>query len=84
MASFVYILCGLTSFCCTVLLVRGYQRARVSLLFWSALAFLCFTMTNALLYIDLVMLPRLDLSHIRNLITLGGIVLLLYGLIHDS
>ena len=79
----VYILCALTSLACTVLLMGRYQKTRVSLLFWSAVAFLAFTVTNSLLFFDLVVVPDFDLSVIRNVITLSGVIVLLYGLIHD-
>ena len=79
----VYILCALTSLACTVLLMGRYQKTRVSLLFWSAVAFLAFTVTNILLFVDLVLVPDLPLGLIRNTITLTGVIVLLYGLIHD-
>lgn len=79
----VYILCALTSLACTVLLMGRYQKTRVSLLFWSAVAFLAFTITNVLLFVDLVVVPDMPLGLIRNCITLAGVVVLLYGLIHD-
>ena len=79
----VYILCALTSLACTVLLMGRYSKTRVSLLFWSAVAFLAFTLTNVLLFVDMVMVPDLPLGMIRNCITLAGVVVLLYGLIRD-
>ena len=84
LAHLVYILCALTSLGCTVLLFGRYQRTRVNLLFWSSLAFLAFTVTNVLLFIDLVVVPGLDLALWRNGFTLGGIVVLLHALIHDN
>jgi hypothetical protein len=81
----VYILCGLTSLGCMVLLIKGYRKSRVELLFWSAMAFLCFTITNIILFIDIVILPTtVDLSLVRNFITLLGVVVLLYGLIKGN
>lgn len=78
-----YSLCAVTSLSCTVLLLGHYRRTRVTLLFWSALAFLAFTLTNILLFLDLGMIPEVDMSILRNSITLLGVVVLLYGLIHD-
>jgi hypothetical protein len=80
----VYILCALTSFGCTVLLIARYRKARANLLFWSALAFLAFTATNILLFLDLVVLPDVDLALWRNGFTLAGVIILLYGLIHNN
>jgi hydrogenase/urease accessory protein HupE len=80
-AALIYILCALTSAACTVLLLRRYRHSRVRMLFWSALAFLAFAVSNVLLFIDLVVLPQWDLTVVRSLATLCGILLLLYGLI---
>ena len=83
-ASIVYLLCVMTSLACLVLLWRQYRRSRQSLLFWSGLAFLLFAAANSLLFVDLVMVPRHDLSLIRNITTLAGVVVLLYGLIRSD
>jgi hypothetical protein len=70
---------------CTILLIGRYRRSRVNLLFWSALAFLFFTITNILLVIDLALLPKtVDLMIWRNLATLAGVIVLLRALIHDN
>jgi hypothetical protein len=84
MGSIVYLLCALTSLGCTVLLVGRYRKTRVDLLFWSAAAFLAFTVTNVLLFIDLVMVPDIDLVLWRNGFTLAGVIVLLYGLINNN
>ena len=81
----VYILCALTSLGCTMLLIGRYRKSRVDLLFWSAIAFLLLTVTNILLFVDLVLLgPNTDLSLYRNGATLIGVIVLLYGLIRNS
>lgn len=80
----VYILCALTSFGCTLLLIARYRKTRVDLLFWSALAFFAFTATNILLFVDLVVLPDVDLALWRNGCTFAGMLVLLYGLIHNN
>jgi hypothetical protein len=57
----------------------------VDLLFWSAVAFLLFSVTNVLLFIDLgIMGPQTDLSLYRNGATLVGVIVLLYGLIRNN
>ena len=85
MGELVYILCALTSTGCTVLLLGRYRRSRSDLLFWSAVGFSCLTATNILLFVDLALLPRaIDLSLIRNSITLVGTIVMLYGLIHNN
>ena len=81
----VYALCALTSLGCTLLLIGRYRKSRVDLLFWSAVAFLLITVTNILLFVDLVLLgPVSDLGLYRNCATLAGIVVLLYGFIRNS
>jgi hypothetical protein len=81
----VYILCALTSLGCTLLLIGRYRKSRVDLLFWSAVAFLLLTVTNILLFVDLVLLGQsMDLSVYRNGVTLIAITVLLYGLIRNN
>jgi hypothetical protein len=84
MAQLVYILCGLTSILCGVLLYRQYRLTGGALLFWSMLCFLCLAVTNVLLYLDLVVFPSVNLAVLRNAITLSGMMMLLYGLIRES
>ena len=85
MGQAVYILCALTSLGCTLLLIGRYRKTRVDLLFWSAIAFLLLTVTNILLFVDLVVLGAgVDLTIIRNGSTLLGTILLLYGLIRNN
>lgn len=84
MAAFVYILCAVTSLLCGVLLLRRYQSARLRLLLWSGVAFFCFTAGNVILYIDLVLLPQIDLTLWRSLFSLAGVLLLLGVLISEA
>jgi hypothetical protein len=83
MGPLVYALCALTCLACTVLLWSRYRKSQVHLLFWGGLAFLAFTLTNVLLFVDLVLIPDRDLLVLRNALTLAGVGVLLYGLIHD-
>lgn len=78
----VYVLCALTSIACTVLLLRGYVRSRVRLLLWSGLCFLGFAINNSLLVVDNRIAT--DLSVVRTLPSIIGVLLLLYGLVWDS
>jgi hypothetical protein len=84
MAQIVYLLCALTSLFCAVLLFRQYRNSRARLLFWSALCFVCFTITNILLFLDLIIFPERDLSALRSGTALLGVVMLLYGLIWET
>ena len=83
MAETTYILCGLTSIACALLLLRGYLTTRMPLLFWAALCFIGLTIDNALLFVDLVLLPHVDLFMLRTTAALAGMVVLLYGMIWD-
>jgi hypothetical protein len=84
MAEVFYGLCVATSLLCFVLLVRAYRRTHSPLLLWSSIAFLCFTLGNALLFVDLVVLPQVDLMLYRTSLNLLGAVLLLTRLVRNS
>jgi hypothetical protein len=79
-----YILCTLTSIGCTVLLLRGYKQSGSRLLFWSGLCFVGLALNNILLIIDVRVLPEIDLSNIRLLPALAGLLLLIFGLIWEK
>jgi hypothetical protein len=78
----VYVLCALTSLACAVLLLRGFRRSRARLLLWSGLCFVGLFVNNALLVLDARLVQ--DLSAIRSMPALLGIMLLLYGLVWNS
>lgn len=84
MAEFVYILCALLSVACALLLMRAWRRNHTRLLFYSGLCFVWLAINNSILFIDLVLVPDVDLSLVRNLTSLGGVATLLYGLIWDA
>jgi drug/metabolite transporter (DMT)-like permease len=84
MRAIVNVLCALTSFACAVLLLRGFARRRVPLLLWSGLCFVGFALGNALLVIDTMVVPEIDLSLVRALPVLAGLMVLIYGLIWDT
>jgi hypothetical protein len=75
----------LTCLACTVLLYRGYLRTGARLLFWSALCFVGLSLSNVLLFFDLVLFPtQVDLRLYRLLTALAGLLFLLYGFIFES
>lgn len=84
MASVVYALCALTSGLCAVLLWRAYRASRARLLLWSSLSFIGLACNNLLLFVDLVVLPSVDLSLYRSLVAAVSVMVLLLGLIWDS
>ena len=80
----VYALCALTSLACAWLLLRGYARTRVRLLLWSGLWFTGLALNNILLFIDVRVLPEVDLSIVRTIPAVIGILLLVFGLVWET
>ena len=78
------LLAALTSVACMVLLFRAYSRSGVRLLFWSALAFVCLSVNNILLFIDLIVFPDMDLRLYRLMASFVGVLFLIYGFIWES
>jgi hypothetical protein len=83
-AEAVYLLCAATSIVCAVLLLRGYRISKTKLLFWASLCFLGLAINNVVLFIDLIVLPEVDLFLWRTVPAIGGMVILLYGLISET
>ncbi len=84
MAEAVYLLCAVTSVVCAWLLYRGYRANRTRLLFWSSLCFVGLALNNILLFVDLVLVPSIDLSLMRTSAALCAVVALVTGLIWES
>ncbi len=85
MASLVYLLGTFVSLLCAVLLLRGYGKVRMNLLLWSGLCFIGLTISNALLCIDLLLLPEsVDLYMARLATAAAAMLLLVYGLVFES
>jgi hypothetical protein len=84
MAIFVNILGTLTVALCAVLLLRAYPRAGKRLLLWSGLCFAGLTISNMLVFVDMVLVPEISLYLWRQLVAAVSLVLLLYGLIWES
>ena len=81
MASVIYTLCAFTALLCAVLLLQAYRRSHYSLLLWSGLCFVGLTANNALLVVDELLIPDVDLSTWRLAVGLLAMLVLLYGLI---
>jgi len=84
MAESLYLLCAATSIGCGVLLLRGYRRTGVKLLFWSGLCFAGLAINNILLVLDFMVVPTVDLSLLRRCVALVSMAVLLYGLVWES
>lgn len=79
----VYILCASTALACAALLLRGYARNGTRLLLWCGIFFLAMAIENTVLFVDLRIVPDVDLTLIRLAVPLVGVALLLYGLVWD-
>ena len=79
----VYVLCALTSIACTFLLLASYRRTRERLLLWSGLCFAGLALNNVLLFLDLVVVPSIDLSLWRSGVALVSVSLLVVGLVWE-
>jgi hypothetical protein len=84
MAEAVYVLCALTSLFCAALLIRSYRARRSRLLLWSSLCFIGLALNNALLVVDLIIVPQADLSMLRTGAAAIAMLLLVVGLIQES
>ncbi|HET7132663.1 MAG TPA: DUF5985 family protein [Gammaproteobacteria bacterium] len=80
-----FLLAALTSMGCMWLLLRAYARTRVRLLFWTGVCFIALSVNNAVLFIDVVVLPtQVDLRMLRLGAALAGIACLLYAFIWEA
>ena len=80
----VNILGTITVALCAILLLRGYIKVRTRLLLWSGLCFAGLTVSNALLFVDLAVVPEISLYPLRLGVAAFSILLLLYGLVFES
>jgi hypothetical protein len=80
----VYILGVLVTLGCGILLMRAYTQVRKRLLLWSSICFLGLAVSNFLVFLDLVVLPELDLYRWRLVTAAVAMLILLYGLIWEG
>ncbi|MGC2298058.1 MAG: DUF5985 family protein [Acidobacteriaceae bacterium] len=80
----VYIFGFLVTLSCGVLLARAYAAGRKRLLLWSAVCFFGLALSNLMVFIDLVLLPNVDLYLVRLLTAAAAMLILLYGLIWEG
>ncbi len=92
MAEVVYALCMMASFTCAWFLLRGYRRFKTQLLLYCGLCFIGLAMNNFLLFLDVVVIPRisipenvhLSLTSWRTLPALAGIMVFIYGVLKET
>jgi hypothetical protein len=83
-AEAIYLLCAAASLAAALLLLRQYRRTKTTLLFWSCIGFVGLAANNVLLYVDLVLVPSIDLGPVRTAAAAAGILTLLYGLLSGT
>lgn len=84
MAVAVYLLGILVTLACAVLLLRGYARGKKRFLLWSGLCFVGLTLNNVLIFVDLIVVPQVDLYLYRLVTASVAMAFMLYGLIWES
>lgn len=85
MAEAVYLLCAGLSLLCTGALFRGYAKTGTRLLLWASLSFALMALNNIFLYVDLALVPELNLNgpFWRNFLGAASGMVLLGGLIWE-
>jgi len=84
MAPIAYGLGVFTSILCAFLLIRSYVAQRTPLLLWSSLCFAGLALNNVILFVDIFVVPEINLETWRNATALISLVLLLIGLIWEE
>jgi len=83
-AGLVYALCAVTALSCAVLLLRGFSRSGARLLLWGSLCFAALTVNNVLVFVDLMLVPEMNLFTWSNTAAVAGMGVLVWGLIWDA
>lgn len=81
MMAILYLLCFAVSAACAIMLLRGWKNSGVRLLLWSGIGFSGIALNNLLLVIGEN--AGRDWSAWRGAPTLGGLVVMLWGLIEE-
>lgn len=80
-AEAIYLLCAATSLLSAGLLLRYFFARRTPLLLWSCIGFLGLALNNVLVYVDLVLVPSVDLRFWRTVAGASSMLVMVYGLI---
>jgi len=84
MPEIIYLLCGATSIGAAALLFRTWRQRGTRLLLWSCLCFAGLALNNVILFVDLVVVPQVDLIVLRTGTVLASVLLLLFGLVWEA
>lgn len=80
----VYLLSCATNLVCCWLLLRAWARVRLRLLLWSGLCFAGLALSSAMVFVDLILFPAIDLYLLRLGISVAAMLLLVSGLILEQ
>jgi hypothetical protein len=80
----VFFLCMIASALCMALLIRAWRRSGTALLLWSSLCFVFLALNNLLVFLDIVILPEMNLLPLRQLASLAAVSVLLVGFIWEA
>lgn len=85
MSEIIFALCAAMSILCAGLLLRGYRNEKSHILLWSSLCFIALALNNSILFVDLVLLPHVELGGAvwRNSLSTAAGLLLVFGLIWE-
>jgi len=84
MAMVAYAVGVLTSVFCAFLLIRSYLAQKTPLLLWCCLCFVGLALNNIILFVDLFVVPDVDLGVWRSMTALAALALMLIGLIWED
>ena len=85
MAPLVYVLGAIVTLLCAVLLFRAYASVRRRLLLWSAICFAGLTISNVLLFVDLMLIGDAVSLYVWRLATAAlAMMAMLFGLVWES
>ena len=79
----VYFLCFASGALCAYLLSNAFRRQKERLLLWSSLCFYLLALNNLLVFIDIILLPDMDLLPLRASTALAATAILIYGFIWE-
>jgi len=84
MAALIYVMGVLVMSVSSILLLVSYARVRRRLLLWSGVCFAGLAASNAILVVDLVLLPEVNLYVWRLAVAAGAMLVLVFGLVWES
>jgi len=79
----VYLLCFISGALCAYLLFVAFARQKRQLFLWSAICFSLLALNNLLVFLDIIILPNINLLPYRLFASLAAVIVLLYGFIWE-